>query len=65
MNMRKTAAKRTTAQGAKAFPAEAGCFFEEVKERDLAALRKQNDDQFAGDEWELVDGIDFPYSRCA
>lgn len=57
----------TTAAGAPQtkFPAEAGHFYNEVSEQQMAAAREESAALLASDEWELVDGQPYPYDQCA
>jgi hypothetical protein len=61
MNMLVGAAKKSAGKGAACFPAEAGQFFDEVPKAQLKQLREEMRGAYPKDEWELVDGFDFPY----
>ena len=61
MNSRKNA--NTKAQTR--FPAEAGVFFDEVAEEKLEALWKESCEKFPAEDFEVVDGIDYPFPQCA
>ncbi|QLQ18637.1 MAG: hypothetical protein HZT43_08165 [Exiguobacterium profundum] len=52
-------------RGHEQVPAEAGHTYDEVKEADMAALRHEMAEAAALHQWELIDGIDFPYDKCA
>ena len=62
MAMRKAAGAAKKADG---FPAEAGHSFNEVPEKTLKKLSEETSKAFGSEEWELLDGINFPYNRCA
>lgn len=59
------AAGRVASAAMNKFPAEAGHTYDEVKEADMAALRHEMAEAAALHQWELIDGIDFPYDKCA
>lgn len=62
MAMRKAG---TPAKKANGFPAEAGHFYEEVPSNEMEKLRLESAKMLEEDEWEVVDGINFPYPKCA
>lgn len=65
MAVHKAASTKTQKSGSSGFPAEAGHFYDEVSEQQLDALRQENKAKFAGEEWEVIDGLEFPYEKCA
>lgn len=64
MTLKPAAASNTTGNRSK-FPADAADYFAEVPEETMAALREQSDKLCAEHEWELVDGLSFPYAKSA
>jgi hypothetical protein len=61
-----TTAKQTTPGDTRnGFPAEASLHYAEVPAAKMQELREQTRRLMESDEWELLDGIDFPYARTA
>lgn len=52
------------AKGAKGLPAEAGEFFDELTQRELEQARSKTAKLLEEHEFEVVDGIDYPYGRA-
>jgi hypothetical protein len=47
------------------FPAEASLHYAEVPAAKMEELREQTRRLLASEDWDLVDGIDFPYPKSA
>jgi len=65
MAMGKRSAMAQTNNGQNMFPPEAEQFYGEVPEQQMKVLREESCATLKDDEWELVDGFDFPYEQCA
>lgn len=65
MKLRKAALKNSASMGAEAFPPEAGMHYGEVDQAEIDAMKKAFDSEFEGEEWELLDGLNFPYGKVA
>lgn len=65
MNLRKAKASPGGTWAADAFPPESRQNFDEVDPARVLERSKELAAAMAGEEWEVVDGIGFPYDRCA
>lgn len=65
MAMRKTDAIKDRNRSCSGFPAEAQHFYDEVSEQQLEELRRETNEKFAGEEWDVIDGLEFSYEKCA
>lgn len=62
MNMRKT---KTGTGKVNGFPAEAALVYDEVSQEAAQDAREETAKMIESGEWELLDGINFPYPKCA
>jgi hypothetical protein len=65
MNARNAATKTSSSNGRHQFPAEASQYFPEVPKDKMEELRIESEKLLAEDDWDLVDGLDFPYAKSA
>jgi hypothetical protein len=64
MTMRSTVAGNK-AKGAKGFPAEAAGFFDELTAKEIELAKAKTKLLMEDNEFEVVDGIDYPYHAHA
>ena len=64
--MKRIPAKQSGGKWAEnAFPPEAAMNFDEFDPENVRELKAEIEKEFEGEEWEVVDGLKFPYENVA